>query len=386
MNGVPLGRCRGIPVKAHWSVLVILALLAALLAGNVLPGAAGDATAPVYWIVAITVAAVLMVSLLAHELAHALLARRFGVRVKSVTLWALGGVTTFDEEPVTPRANALVAAAGPVVSLVLGGLFVVAARCVDPTWLYGLAIVALNWLAAMNVLLGLFNLLPAAPLDGGRVLRALLWARTGDRDKATAMAAAVGQALGFGLIGWGFVTMMSGYFSGVWLALVGWFILGSASAERQQAQVFGKLRGVTVRDVMTPHPVIAPGWWTVDAFAAHLADDGVRHRVFPVVDFEGRPVGVVGLPELAGARSAARIQDAVRPLDRRTRADAAEPLTDVLRRTTLRPGGAVAVVEDGKLAGVLTLADISRAVDLSRLGVKPTAGSAGSAESGPSPP
>jgi hypothetical protein len=153
-----------------------------------------------------------------HELAHALLARRFGVRVKDITLWALGGMTAFEEEPPTPRAAALVAVAGPVVSLLLGGVFVVGAFSVDPSWLGGLPAVALNWLAVMNILLGLFNLVPAAPLDGGRVLRAWLWSRIGDRDKATARAATVGQAFGFGLVVLGVVTLMSGYLGGLWLA------------------------------------------------------------------------------------------------------------------------------------------------------------------------
>jgi Zn-dependent protease len=375
VNGVLLGRFHGIAVKAHWSVPVTVVLLAALLAESVLPAAARGATAPAYWVVAVVTTCVLMGSLLAHELAHAMLARRFGVRVNDITLWALGGMTAFEEEPPTPRAAALVAVAGPVVSLLLGGVFVVGAFSVDPSWLGGLPAAALNWLAVMNILLGLFNLVPAAPLDGGRVLRAYLWSRIGDRDKATSRAATVGRAFGSGLVVLGVVTLMSGYLGGLWLALVGWFLAGTAAAERQQAQVFGRLRDMKVRDVMSAHPVIAPGWWTVDAFATHVAADGVRHRFFPVVDFDGRPVGVVGLPRLATAQQHSRIQDAAVPLDQRSRAEAGERLTDVLRRASLRPGTVVVIVEHGALVGVLTPTDIARTMDLCRLGVAPAIGS-----------
>lgn len=375
MNGVPLGRLRGISVKAHWSVLVIVVLLATLLAENVLPTAASGATDLAYWAVAVATACLFMGSLLAHELAHAVMARSVGVRVKDITLWALGGMTTFEEEPPTPRANALVAVAGPVASLALGGVFVVGRFSVDPTWLGGLPAVALDWLAVMSILLGLFNLVPATPLDGGRVLRAWLWSRSGDRDEATARAAAVGRAFGFGLIVLGVVMMMSGYLSGLWFALIGWFISQSAAAERQQALIFGKLRDITVRDVMSVQPVVAPGWWTVDAFVAHLAEERVRHSTFPVVDFDGRPVGVVSLPRLATLPRASRLQDAAVPLDQRSRADAAEPLTEVLRRTNLHPGKMVVVMDHGALAGVLTLADIARTVDLRRLDVTSAVGS-----------
>jgi Zn-dependent protease len=378
VNGPRIGRYRGIPVRAHPSVLVVVALVAVLLAQNVLPAAAHGAATPAYWAVAVATACLLMASLLAHELAHALLARRYAVRVKDITLWALGGVTTFEDEPPTPRADALIAIAGPVTSLVLGGVFVVGTLSCDPGWLHGLPAVALDWLAVTNVLLGLFNLVPAPPLDGGRALRAWQWARSGDRDDATEKTAAVGQAFGFGLVALGVVITMSGYLTGLWLVLVGWFITSSATIERRQSRTFHKLRDVRVRDVMTARPVIAPGWWTVDAFVAHLAADDVHHRVFPVVDFEGRPVGVVSLARLAAAqqaaRQAARLEDAAVPIASCARARSDEPLTEVLRRNGVRPDELLLVVDDEVLAGILTNADVARAVELSRLDVTPAAG------------
>lgn len=183
------------------------------------------------------------------------MARRFGVRVKSITLWVLGGLALFEDEPPTPRASALVAAAGPAMSVVLSGVFLLGATTTSPAWLGGLPLIGLTWLAVTNLLLGLFNLLPAAPLDGGRLLRAWLWRRSGDRELATVKSASVGLVLGYVLIGLGVAELIAwGTIGGVWLAIIGWFITSSAYAERQQAQVLGKLEGVRVGDVMTPDP------------------------------------------------------------------------------------------------------------------------------------
>jgi Zn-dependent protease len=370
---VPLGRYAGIPIGAHWSVLVIVVLLAALLAENILPTAAPGGTTPAYWLTALAASALLLACLLAHELAHAALARHFGVRVERITLWALGGMATFEDDPPTPRATAVVAAAGPMVSIVLGGGFFLAAMATSSTWLDGLPLIVFVWLALTNALIGVFNLLPAAPLDGGRLLCAWLWKRSGDRNRATVTAASVGQLVGYLLIGLGVAELVVwSSLGGLWLAVIGWFITNSALTERRQAQMFDQLEGVRVRDAMTPDPIVAPGWWTVEAFVDHVSDDRVRHRVFPVVDFDGRPVGVVSLRDLATARTANRLQDTARPLGQHSVVLAGEPLIDALRRTSLRPGReALAVTENRTLVGILTATDIMRTLELSQLGHSP---------------
>ena len=170
-TGIPLGHYGGVRVDAHWSVLVIVALLTELLAASVLPDAAPHHSRAAYIGIAAAGAVVFLAGLLAHELAHALVARHYGMPVQRITLWMLGGMTELGGEPPSPRADALVAAAGPATSLVLGGGFAGLA------WLAGGGLLgsALAWLAVVNVFLGVFNLLPGAPLDGGRLLRALLW-------------------------------------------------------------------------------------------------------------------------------------------------------------------------------------------------------------------
>ncbi|MPZ78979.1 MAG: CBS domain-containing protein [Actinophytocola sp.] len=377
MNGtIPLGRYAGIPIRAHWSVMLTVALLTVLMAQDILPAAAPGATAVAYWLTALAAAMSLIACLLGHELAHAVLAHRFGVRVKSITLWALGGATTFTDEPCTPKASALVAVAGPAVSIVLSGLFMLVTMIMSPAWLGGLPVTGFAWLAVANLVLGVFNLLPAAPLDGGRLLHAWLWHRSGDKERATVRATAVGQLFGYLLVGLGVAELFAGdTLGGVWLALIGWFVASAASTEGQQAQVLAGLEGVRVRDVMTPDPVVAPGWWTIDAFADHVATAGIRHRVFPVQSFDGKPTGLVSLADLASTRAQSqrqtRLHDAARPLDPDTTVRAGEPLADVLRRAAPRTNSAFVVVENHVLVGILTTADIMRAVELARLGHRP---------------
>jgi Zn-dependent protease len=357
--------------------LLTVLLLANVLALDVLPASAPGATTAASWVTAGVVTVLFMASLLAHELAHAALARRSGMKVKSITLWMLGGAAVFEDEPPTPRTDALIAGVGPAVSAMLGAVFLAAATLVSPVWLSGLVAVGLSWLAVVNLLLAAFNLLPAAPLDGGRLVRAWLWQRSGDRDRAAGTAGMIGQLLGGALIAFGAVELLAwGSLGGLWLAMVGWFVAIAATAERAQSLVLGQLGDARVADVMTLHPDIAPGWWTVEAFLDHVAKQGIRHRIFPVLDFNATPVGVLSLHDLLATRPdvrhTTRVQDVARRLDGQSRASADEPVMAVLRRTAPRPGqDAVLVIRDGRLAGMLTATDVSRTVELARLGRHP---------------
>ena len=299
---VPLGRVAGIPVGMHWSVLVMVIMIGWLLGGQVLPETTPGQPAAAYWAVAVPCAVAFMAALLAHELAHSLVARRYGVPVTSITLWALGGVSELGGEPPTARADLRIAAAGPATSLaaglVFGGLAAAARAAGGP----GIAVAALGWLAAMNVLLAAFNLLPGAPLDGGRILRAFLWRRTGDRVRAARSAAAAGRAVGAALmlLGIGEVLLWADA-GGLWLALIGIFMMSAAAAEATAGAAAAALAGLRVGDVMTPDPDIGGTWMTVagfiDQIALHSAQAG-----FPVISPGGSLAGATGLSRL-GARS-----------------------------------------------------------------------------------
>jgi Zn-dependent protease len=372
---IRLGRLAGVPIGAHWSVLVIVGLVGQVLAMSVLPGTAPDHSTLVYWITGMTTALLFMAGLLAHELAHAAVARHYGMRVERITLWALGGVAELRDEPPTPRVDLLVALAGPVASVGVGVLFLGAG--VSAGWLAApmLLVAAASWLGLMNLLLAVFNLLPGAPLDGGRVLRGVLWWRHGDRARARESAARAGSAVGMLLIMLGTLqVIMTGTLSGLWLALIGWFLISTASAERTFGEARERLGAVPVRNVMTTGFVSMPNWSTVDDLVAMASR--LRQRSFPLVDLDGRPTGVVSLGQLAGVaesdRASLRLREIAEPAAKVPVTSPDAMLADVLTRAVGHRGGLVLVVEDGRLVGLLTGEDISRAVELARLtGVLP---------------
>jgi CBS domain-containing protein len=227
-------------------------------------------------------------------------------------------------------------------------------------------------LASMNILLGVFNLLPGTPLDGGRVLHGLLWRHTGDRDRATRAATTSGQVLGALLAGTGVLLALHGRLDGLWLLLVGWFLSGSASAERAATIVAERLAGLRVADVMSAPPAVASGWWTVQAFIDRLlGEPGRRYREFPVVDIDGRLAGVVSIADLTRCSPAERrnvpVRQLARPLVDELVLTPDMPLEQVLQRAPTLGGALAAVVADGHVAGVLTSTDIARAVEIRAL-------------------
>jgi len=377
---IPLGRLAGIPLGAHWSVLAMVGLIAQIMALAVLPQTAPHYATAAYWAVGVGTALLFVASLLVHELAHALVARHYKVGVERITLWLLGGVSQLATEAPSPRAELLIAGSGPMASLAVGGLFAGVAAGGGALGLPKLALAGMVWLAVANAALAVFNLLPGAPLDGGRVLRAALWKRSGDKDRASARAAQFGRALGAVLIGAGFLqTLFGNLLGGLWLALVGWFLLGAATAERSGFMVHRQLAGVLVRDVMTFEPTVAPSWWTVDAFLDRIGRHE-HHRVFPVVDFDGRPFGVVSLADLAtlarDSRAVTRIADVCRPLADVPVVAPGDRLTGLIEgiRLRLRQGhDLVVVTENGRLVGVISPADIARTIELAALQQAPLA-------------
>ncbi|MFH8520431.1 site-2 protease family protein [Streptomyces gelaticus] len=361
-----LGRIAGVRIGVHWSVLFIFGIIAFGLAQGRLPQVYPGHAPVVYWLTGLGAAVVFFASLLAHELAHAVMARRNGVVVDDIVLWLLGGVARLKSEASSPGAELRIAGVGPLVSLLLGGLFVLGTWLLAMVSAPGLLIEVVAWLAGINLLLAVFNALPAAPLDGGRLLRAFLWWRTGDRLRATAGATAAGRFLGWLLITLGFVTFMrGGGFSGLWLALIGWFLIAAATAEGRQAQLRGVLAGVPVRDAMTKDPLTVPAVVTV---ADLLADPRYRYRhsAFPVSGTDGAPVGMVTLD---GARQVplersrtVTVGEAMVPLSQTTIAGPDDSLADLLPH--MEPGAEhrVLVLDEGRLVGILSLSDVSRTV------------------------
>ena len=352
-------------------MLVILLLVAESLAAGLLPAAVPGRSPLTYWAAAATVAVLLLGRLLAHELAHAIVAQRAGVRVEGITLWMLGGVTRLTGEPATARADLAVAAAGPATSLALGALLLGAAVGlsmigVPATTEPSVALAGLAWLGWINLILAVFNLLPGAPLDGGRILRALLWWRGRDRVRAAVAATRAGSVVGAGLVALGVAAALAGdAVGGLWLALIGWFLAAAAAQERRDTLLRSALAGVTVGEVMTPDPDCAPSWLTVDAFAAGLTPVG-QHRSYPLLDIDGRVMALVTLRQLSRVpsedRATIRLIDVATPLTRVPTAQPREPLVEVLaRRAITDPELPILVLDGARLVGILTHTDVTRA-------------------------
>lgn len=363
-----LGRVAGFPLAMNWSVLIIASLLAWSLATASFPHHAAGHSSGTYWVAGLSAALVFFGSLLAHEVAHAVVARRNGVEVEGITLWLFGGVARLGGESPTAGADFRIAIAGPATSLALGVGLGAVAIALDALDVAHLLVVVARWLSGINLMLGVFNLVPGAPLDGGRVLRAFLWRRHGDRVRAAISATRAGAMVGYGLIGLGFFEFLAGVsVGGLWLVFIGWFVLSAARAEEADIRTRQALDGLRVRDVMTPRPVVAPGWITVDEFIERYLF-GNRHSAYPVEGPDGRIVGLVTLAQLRDvqpvARRTTRVQDVALALDRVSVVAPDEALASILARLTPEAGGRALAFDHGDLVGILTPADVARAAEL----------------------
>jgi len=296
---IRLGSIRGIRVGIHWTLLVIFGLLTWSLAGGQLPHAAPGHPNAAYWFAALGAALLFYGCLLAHELAHAFVARHRHIEVEGIVLWLLGGASKLKGEAADPDGEFRIAIAGPATSMVLALAFFGLSRLAGAGHPASLLAGVLGWLGWINGLLAVFNLLPAFPLDGGRILRSALWRRYRDKAAATAVAARAGAAFGYGFVGLGIIGFLAsgGGFDGLWLALIGWFLLSASRSEAQASALTGQVAVSLVRDAMTPNPLTVPTWVTLD----RLMEEGVYKRrlsSFPVVDTDDRFAGLVTLARM----------------------------------------------------------------------------------------
>jgi Zn-dependent protease len=360
---IPLGRVAGIRIGAHWSALVTVVLFGWLLGAD-LHAAVPHASRAGTGAAAILGALAFIGALLAHELAHCLAARRCGLQVESVTLWALGGVSELREAPRTARADFWIAVAGPATSMGAGVLFGALAVAAHAAGGGRVAVAVLVWLAVMNVLLGVFNLLPGAPLDGGRILRAALWRHHGDRARAAGQAANAGRILGFAIAMGGIaeiVFLRSA--GGLWLVLVGMFVSGAAGAEGAEGAegragaAGGAAGGLRVEDVMTPAPAVGGAWMSVADFFEQVASRSEQAE-FPVVAPDLSLAGVTGLDRLAripgGLRATVTLAETLTPVPEERILAPGDPAIQVLGRAPLLGDLLAVVIEDRRIVGIVT--------------------------------
>ncbi len=368
----------GIRIGANPTWFIILFLVIFWLSGyfeNILGGSQTQA-----YVVAVASALLFFLSLVAHELGHALVARRLGIGISGIDLWLLGGVAKMTRDTRTAGEEFKVAAAGPAVTLVIVVLCALGSLAagrgdsvLEAATFRGDAaasplLALVGFLGLMNTVLFVFNLVPAFPLDGGRIAKAAAWRLTGDRIKATRVAAWLGQAFGVGLMGLGAFVLVSsdGDFSGFWWLLLGFFIFQGARAAVSSTQFAQRLEGVTVADVMDCEPVAMPATTrAVDAQEAWFLRYG--WDFFPTVDEEGRFVGLARQGRVAEEVAAGRPATPVRELIDGSAADwgirADEPIESLLAHERLRDQGALMAIDaEGVLRGVVTVEQVRRAV------------------------
>ncbi|MDD5094890.1 MAG: site-2 protease family protein [Dehalococcoidia bacterium] len=374
-SSVRLIRIFGIDIGVHYTWLFIFGLVAWSLADGYFPDSYPDWSTTAYWITGVIASFLLFVSVLVHELAHSLVARSRGLPVRSITLFLFGGVSNLEEEPKSAGVEFVMAVVGPLSSLVLGGIFwgiwqMLSNQDTPPAGM-------LSYLAWINVLLAAFNLLPAFPLDGGRVLRSILWGATKSLQRATHNASVVGEFFGWAFIVFGFFQVLGGNFlGGLWIAFIGWFLTNAAAASRREMTLREHLSGVKVRELMQPSPdAIDP-----NASVRELVEEMFRrrhHRAVPVCH-DNRPVGIVTVTDI---KKAPQNQWTIKKVsDIMTR----EPLYSVNLEDDLEAAFAlisqhdvnqVLVLRDAQCAGLLSRADIIQHLRLSReLGAKPKPG------------
>jgi Zn-dependent protease/CBS domain-containing protein len=362
---IRLGRVSGIGIGLHYSWLIIAVLITLSLAGHF------RVTNPewgrgVTWAASLVTGALFFAAILVHELAHCVVAQRRGLPVRSITLFALGGVSQMEKEPPDPRTEFLVGIAGPAASVVIGVVCLGLAR--PGGWQAAGAPgpplgAVLGWLGYINVMLALFNMVPGFPLDGGRVLRALLWWHTGDRDRSTRDAARVGQVVAFGFILYGIGRFFGGAgFSGLWISFIGWFLLDAARNSYTQVALNESLRGVRVGSVMDRDCEVIDGRCNLQTFAhEHLLQSG--RRCYVVVE-NGRVEGLITPHEVKTVPRArwsyTTVDDVMRPLAELRTVSPDTPVSEAFELMAREDVNQLPVTSDGHLEGILSRSHLLR--------------------------
>lgn len=366
-SSITIARVRGIEIGINWSWLVIAGLIVWSLAATVFPELTPKQSDGAYVAMAVAATLLFFTSLVLHELGHAVQALREGMRIEGITLWIFGGVAKFAGMFPSAMAELRVAVAGPAVSLAIAlTMLGVSALPGLPATVDGVA----EWLAIVNFALLVFNMLPALPMDGGRVLRALLWRSKDDFTRATAVAGGVGQAFGrFFIFGGLLLFVLTGAFGGAWLALIGWFVLAAGQAEMRFARMRDAFAGRTVADLMVPAPVTVPPGMPLATFVGEVLPV-TRFRAYPVVDRD-RPVGLLCSRNAVAAsprvRASGTAADLMVPLDGALVMAPGKDLDEAaMELIQTDPGRALVTDGEGRLAGLLSATDVARSLELRR--------------------
>ena len=381
MNGFRVGKIFNINIHIDWSWLLIFGLVTWSLASS-FSQVHADWIPLMRWGMALLAALLFFLSVLAHELAHSLVARAQGVPVRNITLFMFGGVSNIQKEPASPMNEFLVAIVGPLISFILGGLFlllgtgglalnnVAATNMNNLLAQIGPANTILLWLGSVNILVGLFNLIPGFPLDGGRVVRSILWGITKDLKKATRWASWLGQAVAWLMIFAGMSMLFgaqipilgSGFINGLWLIFIGWFLQNAAVQSYRKVVIQDMLEDIPVKQLMNPNVPTAPANISVEDFVDNylLKSD---NRAFIIYDAD-KMVGLITLEDVrklpAESRRTTLVRDVMTPSEKMIVVAPEEDVTDAFERLQMKDIRQLPVVAGNKIVGLLRRKDIAR--------------------------
>jgi len=366
-QGIDLFKVAGIQIAIDYSWIVVFLLVCWSLSAGYFPHEYPGYGWAQYLVVGVVATLLFFASVVTHELAHSLVANRLGQPVRRITLFIFGGMAHLSRQPSNASAEIQISAVGPLTSLALGALFWVCTRIAVGSGLPLLWAAVFKYLAFVNVALALFNLLPGFPLDGGRVLRGLLWRRSGNLRAATARAADWGAGIAFGLMALGLVEILGGaLIGGLWLIFIGMFLRGAARAGYHGVVVEQALGGATVRDLMVSDPVIVPGDRTVSqAIEEHFLRHGFGG--FPVGE-PGQIEGLVSLAQIkhcpADQRAHRQVREVMRPADAAVTIAATASVSDALRQMVTADSARLLVTDGGRVIGLITLSGLTRFIQL----------------------
>lgn len=382
---IDLFKVTGVQIAIDYSWLIIFALVLWSLSAGYFPALHPDYTRIEYWIVGLVATLLFFASIVTHELSHAIIANRLGQPVERISLFIFGGMAHLGHEPTSARDELKIAAAGPITSFVLGTFFLAIPRVFGLNESLSMWASVFNYLGFINFALGLFNLLPGFPLDGGRILRAVLWQRSGDFRQATARASEWGKGIAYGLIFLGALEIFEGALvGGIWLIFIALFLKGAASSSYQSLVIEQVLGSLQVNDLMVRAPITIDADTTVaNAIGDHFMRHG--HGGYPVIR-DGRVVGLISLSQIrecaAEERASKRISEIMRSLDPAIVIAPAAPVSNALRQMAGIDSGRLLVMEQERLIGLITRSAIAHFIMLrSQLGFAPPSGAKSAAAS-----
>jgi len=357
-QGISLGRVLGIPIQLDYSWFLIFALMAWTLASGYFPSEFRNWPTAEYWIVGITTAIVFFMSVVLHELGHSIVARHYGIPVSSIKLFVFGGVSQIETEPPSAKVEFVMAVAGPLVSFALAGIFAgLAAVSTSAAPLLALA----KYLAYINGVLGLFNLIPGFPLDGGRVFRAIVWGLTKNLRRSTIIAANLGRFIGFLFILYGAYQVFKGSFiNGLWIGFIGWFLESAAMSQVQQQRFHDLLAGRRVSQAMsTNYTSVLPDTTIQTLVDRHVLGNGQRSFVVEEGDKVAGLLTLHDIKELPRAEwPATTAAQAMIPLVQVKRIPPNEELWAAIEEMNHDGVNQLPVMTDGHIEGMLRREDV----------------------------